>query len=70
MGEKKMAWLPAVDCEAQEMEKERKIPVKQEVQKVRRRKTSDGRNTVTTMNHHISNCDWNYLQFVLTATHK
>lgn len=48
-----------------------KSPMKEGgVPKVRKKKTSGGRNTVTTMNHHISNCDRDYLQSAHTAPHK
>lgn len=51
--------------------KRTKSPMKEGgVPKVRKKKTSGGRDTVTTMNHHISNCDRDYLQSAHTAPHK
>lgn len=71
MGLRKMTRLSAVDCQSPGRSRETEAQWnKEEYQKVRRKKTSGGRNTVTTMNHHISNCDRNYLQSAHTAPHK
>lgn len=62
-----MTCLSAMDCQSTGRNRKQKP---NEIRSTKRRKTSGGRNTVTTMNHHISNCDRDYLHSAHIAPHK